>query len=270
MSSADRQTRISCMRLVTRLSLFLLAALGVVLLGFSAALYALAHVHLHRQANERAAAILDILTAAVESEPDGLEWNRPDFAAATTGGTTEAAVLWRVIDGDGEFVDGSRDQGFASACLPAAVGETVQQTMAWEGRVWGVSRRSLQARMGSPNKNPHSNSGNAAPDRKHRELTLAVAVPLTPVHGTLRTLAFGLAGISLSIWLVAAVTGRWMCRRALAPITQMAQTTRCISASDLSMRLPSPRTRDELEDLGSAFNDLLVRIQDAFSRQERF
>jgi len=258
------------MTLVTRLSLFLLAALGVVLLGFSAALYALAHVHLHRQADERAAGMLDVLTAAVESEPEGLEWNRPDLAAATTGARIDAAVLWRVVDGDREFVDGSHDQGFASACLPAAAGATVHQTMTWEGRVWGVSRRTLQAGVGSPDKNPQSNIGIAAPEHKHRELTLAVAVPLTPVHGTLRTLAFGLAGISLSVWLVAAVTGRWMCRRALAPITQMAQITRSISANDLTLRLPSPGTRDELEDLGSAFNDLLARIQDAFSRQERF
>ena len=50
------------------------AALAVVLVGFSVALYALAAKHLHRQADERLEAALNTLAAAAEIEPDGVEW----------------------------------------------------------------------------------------------------------------------------------------------------------------------------------------------------
>ena len=46
------------MTLTTRLTLFFLSALGLVLSAFSITLYLLAHHHLHRQLHDRAAATL--------------------------------------------------------------------------------------------------------------------------------------------------------------------------------------------------------------------
>ena len=66
------------MSLATRLSAFFLAALAVVLLGFSATLYGLARGYLYRQLDERLVAALDTLEAAVDVEPDGLEWEPND------------------------------------------------------------------------------------------------------------------------------------------------------------------------------------------------
>jgi heavy metal sensor kinase len=79
-----------------------------------------------------------------------------------------------------------------------------------------------------------------------------------------------LAGISTSVWLASAFAGKWLCRKALAPVNQMAQSARSISAADFSQRLPSSETNDELDDLGRAFNDLLDRLQISFQRQQRF
>jgi signal transduction histidine kinase len=50
----------------------------------------------------------------------------------------------------------------------------------------------------------------------------------------------------------------------------MAQAASAIRADALGQRLPLPRTGDELDELGRAFNDLLSRLQDAFERQRRF
>ena len=74
----------------------------------------------------------------------------------------------------------------------------------------------------------------------------------------------------MAIWVIAALVGRWLSQRALAPVTQMVAMARSISAADLSRRLPSTGVHDELDELGSAFNDLLTRLQDSFSRQQRF
>jgi signal transduction histidine kinase len=96
------------------------------------------------------------------------------------------------------------------------------------------------------------------------------AWPLAPVHATLRALAWGLAGVSAAVWLLAAVGGRWACRRALAPVSRMAEAAKRITAEQLSERLPVPAPRDELQGLAVAFNGLLTRLQDSFERQRRF
>lgn len=66
--------------------------------------------------------------------------------------------------------------------------------------------------------------------------------------------------------------------RSLQPISSLTQATELIGASDdLSRRLPSPNTRDELARLTVSFNDSLDRLEDAYkaledslSRQRRF
>jgi two-component system, OmpR family, sensor kinase len=87
---------------------------------------------------------------------------------------------------------------------------------------------------------------------------------------SLQTLAIVLTALSLVLWLSVALLGRWLCRRALTPLTRMAAAARTIHADDLGQRLPNARTGDELEDLGRAFNDLLARLQESFERQQRF
>src|SRR5262249_7637251 len=86
----------------------------------------------------------------------------------------------------------------------------------------------------------------------------------------LRRLGWTLAGLSLAVWLVAAGLGRRLCRRALAPVAQMAGAARSIPATEPGQRLPVAATADELGDLGRAFNRLLDRLQEAFERQRRF
>jgi len=251
------------MTLASRLSLFFLAALAVVLIGFSATLYGLARVHLFRQVDAQSTAIVDAMTAAVDVEPDGLEWEaserlfKPEQAA-------DGAIVWAVFDENGQQIDGL-PQG--ENLLSGATGESGARDLAWHGETWRIHWRTLR----SPGNPPGSNHHDPEPEKKrHRVLVMAVGVPLGPIFGTLRTLALALAGVSAIVWACAAVFGRLLCWRALMPLTNMAKTARAISAADLGQRLPQAYTKDELEDLGRAFNDLLTRLQDSFERQRRF
>ena len=61
------------MTLITRLLVFHLGSLAVLLTGFSATLYGLAWGHLYARADERLEAALNTLSAAVEVGPDGVE-----------------------------------------------------------------------------------------------------------------------------------------------------------------------------------------------------
>ena len=106
------------------------------------------------------------------------------------------------------------------------------------------------------------------PGRDRRFHVLAAWASLEPVEAEIRSLAAILPLISLALWVLAAAIGRHFGRRALAPITLMAESARTMPFDD--SRLPSPGTRDELEDFARSFNGLLDRLHLALERQKQF
>jgi two-component system, OmpR family, sensor kinase len=233
------------MTLSSRLSWFFLAALALALLGFSVALYALAHVHLHRQLRDRLEAALNTLVAAAEIEPDCVEWepNKRRFAIDPAQG---GSISWEIQDANGLRIDGS-----SATDRIRPFEEPQSQVLTKRLQPDGVAQRSLKP-------------------EQHSAVVIMVAAPLAPVRATLRWLALVLAGLSLGLWTSAALLGRRLCRRALRPLTDMALAAQSITAADLGQRLPPAATGDKLEELGRAFNDLLSRLEESFERQRRF
>jgi heavy metal sensor kinase len=256
--------------LTNRLSLFFLAALALVLAGFSAALYLLARAHLHHEAADRLEAALATLTAAVEDGPAGLEWEpaerRLDLAARRSG----AQLVWLVSDGRGQVVDRSVPPEDADFLTEAAAHLRAEHRPArrldWQGGRWQFRQQWLEAAQGKAGSHPSRND----PNPRYPALVVTVATSLEPARATLRTLAMALTGLSVGIWLAALFLGRLLCRRALLPVQRMAACARAMDTADLGQRLPAAATGDELEDLGRAFNSLLDRLQESFERQRRF
>ena len=73
-----------------------------------------------------------------------------------------------------------------------------------------------------------------------------------------------------TLLLCAAAGGFWISTRALAPVDQITQTARTISAQNLSSRLEVPRTRDELQRLSETLNGMLDRLEAAFKKITQF
>jgi heavy metal sensor kinase len=69
---------------------------------------------------------------------------------------------------------------------------------------------------------------------------------------------------------LAGLGGRLLARKSLAPVVAMSNRTRRLSARNLSERLPVSNPRDELGHLANTFNDLLARLETSFSQQRQF
>ena len=69
---------------------------------------------------------------------------------------------------------------------------------------------------------------------------------------------------------LAALGGAMIAQVALRPLDRMTRTARRISAEDLSQRVERPRTGDELDRLAETMNDMLARLEQAFSQSRRF
>jgi heavy metal sensor kinase len=259
--------------LTTRLSIFFLATLALVLVGFSAALFLLAKAHLYRQSEERLAAALNTLVAAAEIRPDGVEWEPAERRLDVGPGPLGGQVVWLVSDDRGQVVDQSARPGarefLADAFETLRTSPRSGKRLDWQGERWECGQRCIR-----PDPSGAAVAAAQPPDphdgQKYPALFLTAAVSLEPVRAALRQLFWVLAGLSLWIWIVALIAGRFVCRRALLPVTCMAVAAREMGVDDLGQRLPIFGADDELENLSRAFNNLLDRLQDSFQRQQRF
>jgi two-component system, OmpR family, sensor kinase len=255
-------------KLAARISLFFLIALAAVLVGFSSSIYWFLRAHLHRQLNDAAVAAVDTLSASIEFTADGLEWEpserRLSFGATGLGET----LVWGLFDGDGNHIDGTTNgSSMLTATRNGEQGNFAEQEDAtWDGELWRISRRALHSEATVASLK--NDKGPAT--RRYDRLYIAVGVPLEPVVAQVRALALTLAGISIAVWMIAALLGGWLCRNALAPLTHMSNAISAISPADLSQRLSPIATKDQLGKLSHSFNQLLNRLEASFDRQRRF
>jgi two-component system OmpR family sensor kinase len=97
---------------------------------------------------------------------------------------------------------------------------------------------------------------------------LVVGVPLNELHQSLhRLLTVDL--VVGAVLLIALGLGSFLLiRRSLRPLERMADTSRAISAGDLSRRITATDERSEVGLLGTAVNDMLTRIEGAFAERD--
>lgn len=102
------------------------------------------------------------------------------------------------------------------------------------------------------------------------EYLVQVGLPLGPVDRSIASLertlwwaiAIGLAG--------AALAGRWMAARALAPLTRLAEATHAVDVTTLNQRLPLRGAGDELDEVTTGFNQALGRVDKAVGEMRQF
>ncbi|WP_165071882.1 sensor histidine kinase [Paludisphaera rhizosphaerae] len=258
------------LKLGTRLTIYYVTAIAVVLVGFSIALYLLASKHLNRQAYERLEAALNTLSAAAEIEPDGVTWE-PEERSLTFGRRTlEGPLVWRVADERGTRIDGSSTDEPDRKLSRLGVDEGADRRFATFADDSGATWLAMSRRLGRP-PTAAAEAPLASPEEgRHEALILSVASSMEGVRSNLRNLALTLAGLSLAVWTVCLTTGRRLCRAALQPLTDMAAAAGAIEGDEPGRRLPIPAADDELAELGRTFNALLDRLGESLERQQRF
>jgi len=96
------------------------------------------------------------------------------------------------------------------------------------------------------------------------ELT-TVAIDLSDVDSTVRSLAWSQVGIGTAVLVVLGIAGYWVVHRSLRPLVEVEQTAAAIAAGQLDRRVPERDPRTEVGRLSLALNGMLAQIQHAMA-----
>ncbi len=97
-----------------------------------------------------------------------------------------------------------------------------------------------------------------------------VGASLVSTNSTLHSLLLGWLLIAPVVLLLGALGSFWLARRAFIPVSRLTRIARQVEAGDLRQRVPVPRPQDEVRELALTLNDMISRLESAFSRQRRF
>ncbi len=207
-----------------------------------------------------------MLVAAIEVHPRDVQWEPLERKVPLGDGPDDSQLRWTISDDSGRLVDFSTNlQGW----------QWPESPQDWQL----MSCEMVAGRFDPILVNPRVPAKPSAEDKAMptdrsataRRFIITVGQLREPQRAELRLLVLSAAAVSLVVWLSALVWSRWLCRRALRPVRAMADAARFLQGSPQSEALltVSPN-RDELSDLGRAFNGLLDSLRDAAEQQRRF
>ena len=113
-------------------------------------------------------------------------------------------------------------------------------------------------------------SNSAIRDRRGREYLVQVGVSLNTMDNALARYRGLLLWLLPPALLVSALASWWLAGFALRPLTALAGAAREIDVRTLERRVPTRGVHDELDDVASAFNDSLSRLEHSVGEMRQF
>jgi signal transduction histidine kinase len=101
-------------------------------------------------------------------------------------------------------------------------------------------------------------------------LTLRTGDDLNEINQMGRDIFLAMLGAIPTVLLVTLIGSAWVASKAIAPVEEIRQAARGITAQRLDQRLPVPPTKDEIAGLIEVLNTTFERLQRSFEQSARF
>jgi heavy metal sensor kinase len=255
---------------------------GLLLIGFSVALYLQTRQALYAKADASLGGAARALAMRVEAE-----WGRFAIEPLDVGGAGPqdgdaylGGAVYTFPEGKpvGFVGPGVSEALFKAAVEPWFKGDT-------PGKVTARSRaQTVEGPKGRPVRiftglfqveneswggwSPGAPEGKGQP--RFLTILVASAADFKEVQETLTELVAGLLTAGSIALLLAVLAGMFLARRITRPLAAIAKTAESIQLSDLTREVPRTGTGDEIDRLAEVLNQAFHRLREAFERQTRF
>lgn len=242
----------------SRLTIWYVSALALILVTFGAAVYVMLSRALHRRVDEALRSTLEI--SATSLTHDAQEGQSSQSAAQSTAAElSHPQQALMIFDGEGRMLAEHPYEDDLHLRLPElgviSDGEVYLYTVAGERDADDRHRLAVRRVRIPPAGTP---------------FIIMASQPLEAVEDELESLREILYFATPAALLLAGLGGWFLARQGLAPVAAMARSAREIGAGSLDRQLPVANPRDELGQLATTFNELLARLEAAFGEQRRF
>ncbi len=240
-----------------RLTLWYVAALGAVLIFFSAAVYILFKNTLQNRLDSQLRSVVQVTELALNHEIE-------EHGGQAAGEKSVRDVLHTM-----------HQTSFPDIAISVWSGERL---VAEKTGLRGLATEELNYPPGAADFDTLR-----LDDRRYRVLSREVFVPFTqhtyriraneslaPTETELANLRQALLFSVPLLIVLSAAGGYFLARKSLQPVSDMAQTVQRISSVNLDARLKIENPSDEFGILGESFNRLLDRLGESFGQQQRF
>jgi len=239
-----------------RLTLWYVGALALVLLGFSAGGYLVVERSLHDRVDARLTSTLQAAAALLRAR--SASGDAGGWSAALQEARTPSQTL-AIVDGGGQVLAQVSGSEGPPLRRPAAGLNPTENAQFYE--LPESAPESDDSCRGATQRLASGASAGAS---------LVVVESLEPLSDELDLLLNVLYIVVPATLLLAGGGGWLLARRALAPVTAMAEHVRQITAQSMEQRVEIVNPRDEIGRLAATFNDLLARLSASLSQQRQF
>jgi heavy metal sensor kinase len=112
--------------------------------------------------------------------------------------------------------------------------------------------------------------GHFEPSGQHVPYYVSIGIPLTESDKTLSQFTWVYVAVIPGALILGSFLGWVMAGRALTPVMDIARAAQRISGSNLSLRIPTRETGDELDYLILTFNRMIDRLESSFQQMKQF
>jgi two-component system heavy metal sensor histidine kinase CusS len=242
--------------ITSRLSFFFALSSIVLLAVVGVYLYRVSDTELDRELTELLADTVDFVRIIATRQKDAAGLARPHFWDALA---VDGSRLHMVILGErNEALVATSKLKLPSEALPAPAreGQRVERSIVWVSPDGGRYRVvAARANVGTDNTLP---------------VLIVVALDITAEHRRLQAYNQTLIATLLLGAIVAAALGYVIVHRGLTPLRRIATAANAITSTGLQQKLELVAAPDELRALAAAFNGMLDRLHDSFSRLSQF
>jgi len=105
---------------------------------------------------------------------------------------------------------------------------------------------------------------------RSRSAYIVAGYPIGDLQSLLEEFFSTLVLLAPVVLLLSTIGGWFLAKAALRPVDEIMRTAQDITASNLSRRLPVPKTNDEIGRLSATLNDMISRLESSFERIRQF